>query len=355
MYTNTNQIGESFGNEIKNELSRSDNVEIASGYFSYNLLNNLTETFLKIASRGSCKLLFGMIFHERATQKQKDCLDKLNQKLKNINDKSGVFITIKPYHGKIFKLKNKNGQKFYIGSSNLSYSGFKNNIEFNLEIKNPEDQKSINEFLEFLFYKKGENSIGYPYNKVELKLKNIKDKIDPKKTSLEDYKINKNEFPENILTSGIKILLRPDVQFKSSLNLYFGQGRKIKKGGREIYSPRPWYEIEITTRKRERLITGYPKGTWTAFVEDNGNYYKLDMMTTGGDPKSPKDIMSSVKEIKDGRKGGRHILGELIKGKLQRKKCLKKFEVVTSETLDNYGRNFIELKKLSNKEYIMEF
>ena len=92
-------------------MSRSEHVEIASGYFSYNLLNDLTETFLEIASRGSCKLLFGMIYHERATQEQKDCLLELNKKLNNINDKSGVFVTVERYHGKIFKLKNKNGEK----------------------------------------------------------------------------------------------------------------------------------------------------------------------------------------------------------------------------------------------------
>jgi len=355
MFTNSNRIGKNFGREIKNELRRSENVEIASGYFSYNVLIDLTETFLKIASRGSCKLLFGMIFHERATQKQKDCLDALNQNLKNINDESGIFLTIQPYHGKIFKLKNKNGEKFYVGSSNLSYSGFKSNTEFNLEIKNSEDQKSINKFLEFLFYEKGEKSIGYPFDQVELKLKNIEDQKDPGKTSLDDYKINKNEFPEKVLTPGIQILLRPDEQPQSSLNLYFEKGRSVIKNGRKIYSVRPWYEVEITTRKKEQLTTGYPKGEWTAFVEDKDNYYKLDMKTVSGNKNYPKAIMSSAKKTKDGRKGGRHILGELIKGKLQRKKCLKKFEAVTSETLDNYGRNFIELKKLSNKEYIMEF
>jgi hypothetical protein len=354
MFTNSNRIGKKFGNEIKNELSRSVNVEIATGYFGYKVLNDFTETFLKIARRGSCRLLFGMIFHERATQKQKDCLDELNHKLKDINNESGVFLTIEPYHGKIFKLKNSNGEKFYVGSSNFSPSGFGDNTEFNLEIKNPEDQISINKFLEFLFYEKGENSIGYPLDLVELRLKNIKDKKDPSKSSLEDYKINKSEFPEKVLTPGIKILLRPDKQPKSSLNLYFQKGRKTKKDGRDIYSPRPWYEVEITTLKKEQLIKGYPKAEWTAFAEDNGNYYKLDMMTSGGNINRPKDIMSS-KKIKNGRKGGRHILGQLIKGKLERKKCLKNFEAVTSETLDNYGRDFIELKKVSNKEYILEF
>lgn len=356
MFTNNTRIGKNFGKEIEYELNRSEHVEIASGYFSYKVLNKLYETFLEIASRGSCKLLFGMIYHERATQKQIDCLIKLNQKLKNINDESGVYITIKPYHGKIFKFKNNSEEIFYVGSSNLSDSGFKGNIEFNLEIKNNEDQISINQFLKFLFYEEVEkHRIGYPLNQISLKLKKIEDKNETNGTSLEDYKIKKNEFPENVLIPGIKILLRPDDQPRSSLNLYFDKGRKTIKDGRTHYTPRPWYEVEITTTREEQLTAGYPMGDWTAFVGDDEKFYKLDMITASGDPAHPKAIMSSKKTIQDGRKGGRHILGEFIKGKLQREQCLKEFEKITSDNLDNYGRDFIELKKLSDKEYILEF
>ena len=70
------------------------------------------------------------------------------------------------------------------------------------------------------------------------------------------------------------------------------------------------------------------------------------MITSGGQKKSPKDIAS---------RGGRQILGELIKGKLERKGCLRKFERITSDTLDEYGRKTILLKQLSDNEYILEF
>ena len=103
MFTNNNYIGEEFGRNFRKEIKTVNHLEIASGYFSSELLNTHTEALLKVAKRGSCKLLFGMIYHEKATLKQKQCLTELDQKFKAINSQSGIFITTKPYHGKIFK------------------------------------------------------------------------------------------------------------------------------------------------------------------------------------------------------------------------------------------------------------
>ena len=68
------------------------------------------------------------------------------------------------------------------------------------------------------------------------------------------------------------------------------------------------------------------------------------MVTSSGDPKSPKAIQS---------KNGRNILGELIKGRLERKNVLKKFEQITQEILDDYGKDYIELKKIKDGVYVM--
>ena len=71
MITNETKIGKVFGPEIIKHIKGSDYIEIATGYFAYEELNRLTPSLLKVASRGSCKLLFGMVFHERATRNQK--------------------------------------------------------------------------------------------------------------------------------------------------------------------------------------------------------------------------------------------------------------------------------------------
>ena len=158
MFTNSKYCGKNFEEEFKSSLKYASHLEVASGFFSYELLNELKPHFLKIASLGSCKLLFGMIYHERGSKKQIDCLINLNKELRKINSESGIYITIERYHVKIFRfISNNYGEKIYIGSSNLSYSGFGTYKEFNLEIKNERDKQDIRKFLKYLFHKKENN------------------------------------------------------------------------------------------------------------------------------------------------------------------------------------------------------
>ena len=119
MLINNKYNGKIIGEVIKDELERSTHMEIASGYFFYELINELTRKLLKVAKRGSCKLLFGMFYHDRAIPEQRDCLIGLNQKLKDINDENGIYITTKRYHGKIFKFKNEHEEKFFMSSLNI--------------------------------------------------------------------------------------------------------------------------------------------------------------------------------------------------------------------------------------------
>ena len=341
MFTN-GEIGENFGKEIESKLKNAIDLEVASGFFSYKLLERLTPTFKQIAKKGSCKLLFGMIFHDKATKSQKKCLIKLNNELKKINKDSGVFITIQQYHGKIFRIVEKKCENIYIGSSNLSYSGFKTYKEFNLLVKDNKDQLLVKHFLKHLFNETDpKKKIGFPLDAVDLQLKSQTYPTTLPKKTLANFEIPKSKFPKTLPKNSLIIKHRPSEQLRSSLNLYFDKGRKNKSGK---YSPRPWYEIEITSEKNERLDPWYPKGDWTAFVNDDEKYYKLEMVTSSGDPKSPKAIQS---------KNGRNILGELIKGRLERKNVLKKFEQITQEILDDYGKDYIELKKIKHGVYVM--
>ena len=346
MFTNNKNIGEEFGKNFRKEIKIANHLEIASGFFSADLLNELTDALVTVAKRGSCKLLFGMIYHQKATLKEKKCLTELDQKLKTINSQSGIFISTKPYHGKVFKFKNSSESKYYIGSSNFSFSGFKSNVEFNLQINETEGKKYIDEFLDFLFYEQNDNfRIAYPLEQITLTLKTEKNKKKKDEKLLNDFQILDKKIPHGKPISTIRVKLRPDEQPASSLNLYFDQGRKTTRKGRVHYEPRPWYEIEITTKKKEQEQNGYPKGNFTAFATDGDKSYQLEMTTCSGNKESPKAIQSKK----------RRILGEFIKGKLERKGSLKEFERVTSETLEHYGRDYIELKQMSDKTYILEF
>lgn len=357
MFTNSKYCGKNFEEEFKSSLKYASHLEVASGFFSYELLNELKPHFLKIASLGSCKLLFGMIYHERGSKKQIDCLINLNKELRKINSESGIYITIERYHGKIFRfISNNYGEKIYIGSSNLSYSGFGTFKEFNLEIKDEQDKQDIRTFLKYLFHEKDTNKkIGFPIENIELRLKNDKEDKETGESSLKNFEINKDSFPtKRINLPKMRIMHRPQKQPKSSLNLYFEKGRKVKRNGRNLWTPRGWFEVEITSQKNEQLNNIYPKDNmkkfeWTAYIQDNvggkEKYYKIPMISCSGKKGLPKSIQS---------KNNRHILGALIKGKMERSGALRKYELITQETLASYGRDYIELYKINSKEYFME-
>ena len=86
-----------------------------------------------------------------------------------------------------------------------------------------------------------------------------------------------------------------------------------------------------------------------AYVQDEelNKFYKLAMITSSGNIDSPKAIQTS----KEG--GGRSVLGELIKGKMERKGALQKFHKITDEVLEEYGKDYIELNMISPGEYVM--
>ena len=67
-----------------------------------------------------------------------------------------------------------------------------------------------------------------------------------------------------------------------------------------------------------------------------------------------KSASERYKAITSRKPFGRLILGELIKDKMERSGALKKFERVTRDTLDIYGRDYIELFKVSEGVYILE-
>jgi HKD family nuclease len=337
MFTNHKEFGGDFGKEIAKNLSKYNELQIASGYFGVSLINKIRQELLDIARRGYCKILIGMIFQEGVSKAQKQILLDLHAELKAINSESGIFLTLQQYHGKVYKFSNGLDEKIYVGSSNLSDSGFYTNYEFNTLVTDSETKQQIGSFLDFLFK---QNIISASLDNVELVIKN-KRTLNPTrgKKSLKDCVISRRLYPSATPISSNKIKLRVDDQPMSSLNLYFEKGRKDKNGK---YAPRPWYEVEITSEKSER-VGDYPIGDFIAYYNDGNKFYKIPMITASADNKAITT------------KDNREILGELIKGKLTRLNHLNVYERVTSETLENYGKDFITLSKIKDGEYYLDF
>jgi len=335
MFTNHKNYGGDFGKQIINEVKKYNGLEIASGYFAVSTLDEYKKHLIHISKRGYCRILIGMAYHEGVSKNQKKSLLKLNEELGKANKKSGIFISLRQFHGKIYKFSKNTDERIYVGSSNFSDSGFYGNIECNILVDNQNTKKNISSFLKHLFYG---NEFTVPLDDVELFIKSKKRK--KIKDNLKNFEINKSKYPALPIISSLDIKLRVDEQPRSSLNLYFEKGRKNSKTGK--YSPRPWYEVEITSDAKERG-KNYPKGNFTAYIEDEGKYYKLNMITAS----------SNFKAITT--KDNREILGKLIKGKLERKGYLNKYEKITLDTLRSYGRDYISLKKINNNEYYLDF
>ena len=335
MFTNEKDFGGDFGKEIFRNIDNFNSLEIASGYFDPQTIEKNRNKLLEIAKRGFCKILVGMIYHEGVSKNQKKTLEELNKDLKKINNESGVYITLRKYHGKIYKFKKDQNDLIFVGSSNFSGTGMYGNLECNTSVLDRGSKDHISKFLNHLFTSK---ELCANLDNVELTIKKKKKKRSKEKLS--KYEISKASFPKSKILSETKIKLRVDEQPRSSLNLYFEKGRKNPKTGK--YSPRPWYEVEITSKKSERT-KDYPVGKFIAYVFDDKKYYKLNMITAS---EGYKGIMT---------KDNREILGEYIKGKLEREGHLERLETITIDTLRNYGQDYISLKKIKDKTYYLEF
>jgi|TARA_B110000305_G_C19311412_1_gene574160 hypothetical protein len=342
MFTNRDST-EIFGNEISKKLDNFDSFEVTTGYFGSEIIERLEKKLIKIAERGYCKILIGMIFHSSVSKKQKKTLEDINKKLRKINSQSGIYILRQDYHGKIYRFQNNQEKLIYIGSSNFSNEGLNKRLECNIPIIDTENKSKVSNFIDYLFNHKDTVNL----EDVELRLKKQKRKKIRK--TLKDYQRRENLFPKMKHISETVISLRPDRQPRSSLNLCFDKGRKVTKNGKEKWIPRDWYEVEITTQKKEHT-KDYPRGEFKAWVKDNGKFYELDMITSGGDIPS-----KNIKGYKDIMTRERAILGELIKGKLQRLGYLEENDAVKLDTLQSYGIDYISLKKIKDKVYYLEF
>jgi len=341
--------------EFKKKIKESTDLVIASGYFGSSILLEFQEDLVDIARRGNCKILLGMIFHGGVSLKQQDILRSVNAKIRQVNQDAGIFISIRPYHGKIYQFQSKkyNSNELYLGSSNFSKEGFATRNECTAKIDNNNIKNEVNAYLKKLF----DENFAKRIEDVELR---HREKVGDKKPSklLKDYEIDKSKFPDIKKTIGIcPIELRVDEQPQSGLNLYFGRGRKNQNGQ---YKTRPWYEIEIGTNQSDRDNDFYPlstpnprkkgsksrEGRFTAFAEDDGKFYEFEMRVFAD---YGKNISSA------GGSGGRETLGKFIKGKLEKQGLLKEGEAITTEVLMEYGSNTLKLHKIDDIKYILEF
>lgn len=337
LFTNTKTHGGDFFKIVKEEFIKSKDVTIASGYVSLDVINKFKGDFQRIASNGGeAKLLVGMAFYEGLTYNKLETLKDLSKELEAMNNKSGVYVSYsEKYHGKVYCFQNDHTKNVYLGSSNFSTSGLSGNIECTSLIVGDTKQKVVN-FLEFIFHKDNAVSIlqaditvpGTKKYSERIKIDTL-DKIKRYNPQTIDKKKYKSfDFPlSRVVNKG-----------KSNLNVYFGRGRWSRTTGK--VTPRPWYEVELIANRKINSQNLYPQGNFLGYTDDG---YVIPMKTSG-------DYYKNIRS-----QGSLQILGQWIKGKLQKSGVLIPLTPVTQDTLDAYGNDKISFYKIRKGKYYIEF
>jgi len=338
MHTNIQKYGGDFRKVLDNEFKTSNNITVASGYASLDVINAFEKPFIEIAKKGgTSRLLLGMAFYEGLGQKKLIAVTKLNDALRTYGNNSGVYVTNgRRYHGKVYQFDKDETSNIYVGSSNFSSSGTKGNIECTVPILNDNQKVNLIAFLNDLYSPTYSISIDKADITVPGKKKIVLDKTERLWTNLKTYdqsKISTASLPKFVFP-----LDRVAEQEKSNLNIFFGKGRENKKTGK--IKPRPWYEIELIANNDLNSQTFYPKGDFLAYTDDG---LIIPMRTQG-------DYYKNIRS-----KNSLQIFGIWLKGKLERSGVLKKYEPVTLETLEEYGNDKLTFYKLEEGKYYISF
>lgn len=191
LYTNQN-TSDKFIKKFEATLANSDHLEIASGYIGASTIITLESKLVKIAQRGSCKLLIGMIYHGGVTKKQLLALASLDSKLRATGNQSGVYISRVQYHGKIYQFSKNQVFTLYLGSSNFSKEGLESRLEATTQLKDKDTMKEVSDYLSDLFF----SSTTSNFQDVELRVKGFKSSLPFVSKELEDYEINASKYPD---------------------------------------------------------------------------------------------------------------------------------------------------------------
>ncbi len=347
MYTNTEEHGGNFIDILDDNFKFATSISIATGYASYSVIESYFDDFVTNARLGGkSRLLLGMAFSEGLNPKAREVAQKLNSELLAFKNGSGVYLSRYRFHGKIYSFEHKEMSNVFVGSSNFSVSGTKSNIECMVPLLIDSEKKKVSNFLDDLF-SGGKPALSVTIDKINVRSKTealigfsdqekwdqLK-KYDPKE-KLEE--IQRNDYPKVIID-----LKRTAIMPKSSLNVFFGKGReRTDKSKQTTITPRKWYEIEIVCiRSFVDSNEAYPIGEFTAYTDDG---YIIPMNTNGDNSKNLRSKNDLI------------IFGRWLKGKLEKKGVLEKYEPVTVDTLEEYGNDKLVLYKLKEGEYYMSF
>lgn len=322
------------------QLDKNKEAEIAVGYVSAESLAQLQRA-VTLYDVHKLNLTIGMHYIEKFTQLEYIAARKLNGFLKA--NKIGTVKVVLPfkYHGKIYLYKSDGTPvSSIIGSNNLSsiIDSKRRVYENSVLINEKSILDSVDNFMNNL-YKKAAKDI----DEVEIKdFKRGNKLLDDLEgvSSINDTDISSAKEYRSSTSFDIPITPYEEAP-KSNINTCYGKGRTNTRTG--ITIPRPWYEAELIVPKTIYSNPNYPKGSSFTVITDDG--YSFNCMAQG----------SAGAEKNFRSENDLEILGKWIKGKLVNSGVLNIGDPVTQKVLDDYGRNYMTLKKIKNGKWFLDF
>lgn len=130
-------------NELKKSLKECKSFYFSVAFINYSGLQLLLETFKELEDRNIKGKIITTTYLNFTEPKALERIQKFN----NIDMK--IFIASKEigFHTKVYIFENEDNYKIIIGSSNITQSALKSNIEWNVKIVSKEDTSFIRDVL----------------------------------------------------------------------------------------------------------------------------------------------------------------------------------------------------------------
>ena len=336
---NSYKPGNLFEEEFEDALSGSFSLDIISGYVDSYAAKKYGQRLVDISNNGRVRVMIGMAEKEGLAKSTFEAWESVDQELRKNNNGSGVYSPTTKIHSKVYTFNQGNKVRSFIGSSNFSLSGLKTNIESVVEVDDI-DSNIIQEVDTFFH-----DSLIIDFKDIQIKnSSNYKKRRERK--SLDELLTHKQQISDldlakmDLVKVDLVKFAEPE-RYKSSLNLFHSSGR-VTNG---VYTPRPWYEAELTIGEKN-----YPDLPQNFEVRTDDGYI-FNMKRSGGGIKGkPETALKNLASTPT-----RKIFGEWFKRKLEEKEVLEENELITTETLENYGKNSLDFYKIKEDLYYLIF
>jgi hypothetical protein len=327
----------SFRDTLRDEIQSAKRIDIVSGYVGKSAATNFGHHLIACARRGGrVRILIGMAGTEGLTEATHQAWSSIHEQLQQVNQNSGVFAYTTKIHAKLYIFGDEKNAKMYVGSQNFNFSS--GNMELMLETPlHPE----VHYHVEELF---ADSKNTFPITGV-VNIKGTKsDPFTRKVTTAEVFHYDAHlDHRKMQLVESIDLRAICEKNPIGSLNLYHGKGRLNSTTG--IYTPRPWYEVELTLGRDK--YPGLPRD-FRAFTDDG---IVIEMQRRSGGPAGQPEL--GLKDLTS--KGNRQLFGEWIKGKLESAGALEVGDVIDGSTFDTFGADQLQFYRMNDNEFYMLF